>query len=119
MIALEQSDSSKSLQDAKDAITGLTNNMGDMKESWKFNNGTQIDATGNGMLLSDGTGGMNLLLSNNRISFFDSGVEVAYIADKTLKINHGIFVKSAQIGAHLISSSPSNPDITIVSWVGI
>ena len=93
--------------------------MGGMKESWKFNNGTQIDATGDGMLLSDGTGGMNLLLSNNRISFFDSGVEVAYIADKTLKINHGIFVTSAQIGAHLISALPSNPDITIVSWVGI
>ena len=118
-IASEQSNSSKSLQDAKDAISLITNNMGGMKESWKFNNGTQIDATGDGMLLSDGTGGMNLLLSNNRISFFDSGVEVAYIADKTLKINHGIFVKSAQIGAHLISSSPSNPDITIVSWVGI
>jgi phage minor structural protein len=118
-IASEQSASSKNLQDAKDAISLITNNMGDMKESWKFNNGTQIDATGNGMLLSDGTGGMNLLLSNNRISFFDSGVEVAYIADKTLKINHGIFVKSAQIGAHLISSSTSNPDITIVSWVGI
>ena len=118
-IASEQSASSKSLQDAKDAISLITNNMGDMKESWKFNNGTRIDATGDGMLLSDGTGGMNLLLSNNRISFFDSGVEVAYIADKTLKINHGIFVKSAQIGAHLISSSPSNPDITIVSWVGI
>ena len=118
-IASEQSDSSKNLQDAKDAISSITNSMGDMKESWTFNNGTQIDATGSGMLLSDGTGGMNLLLSNNRISFFDSGVEVAYIADKTLKINHGIFVKSAQIGAHLISSSPSNPDITIVSWVGI
>ena len=118
-IALEQSDSSKSLQDAKDSITGLTNNMGDMKESWKFNNGTQIDATGSGLLLSDSTGGMSVLLSNDRISFFDSGVEVAYIADKTLKINHGIFVTSAQIGAHLISASPSNPDITIVSWVGI
>ena len=118
-LASEQSASSKSLQDAKDSITGLTNNMGDMKESWKFNNGTQIDATGDGILLSDDTGGMSLLLSNNRISFFDSDVEVAYIADKTLKINHGIFVKSAQIGAHIISSSPSNPDITIVSWVGI
>ena len=117
-IASEQSDSSKNLQDAKDAIASITNSMGDMKESWTFNNGTQIDATGKGLLLSDSAGGMNVIISNDRISFFDRGAEVAYISNKALKINNGIFTNSAQIGAHLISPSPSNPDITVVSWVG-
>lgn len=117
-IASEQSDSSKNLQDAKDAIASITNTMGDMKESWTFNNGTQIDATGKGLLLSDSAGGMNVIISNDRISFFDRGAEVAYISNKALKINNGIFTNSAQIGAHLISPSPSNPDITVVSWVG-
>lgn len=117
--AASSSVAAASLEAAKASISSAVNEMGAMKETWTFNNGTKIDATGSGMLLSDEAGGMNLLLSNNRISFFDSGVEVAYIADKTLKINHGIFVKSAQIGAHAISQSPSNPDITIVNWVGI
>ena len=84
-----------------------------------FNNGTKIEATPNGMLISDGNpSGMNMLLSQNRLSFFDGGVEVAYIADKTMKINNGIFVQSARIGSHLISTSPVNSDITIVSFVG-
>ena len=118
-LAAEQSVASGNLQSAQTAVASIQKEMGDMKESWMFNNGTKIEATPNGMLISDGNpSGMNMLLSQNRLSFFDGGVEVAYIADKTMKINHGIFVKSAQIGSHLISTSPANSDITIVSFVG-
>ena len=118
-LAAEQSVASGNLQAAQTAVASIQKEMGDMKESWMFNNGTKIEATPNGMLISDGNpSGMNMLLSQNRLSFFDGGVEVAYIADKTMKINNGIFVKSAQIGSHLISTSPANSDITIVSFVG-
>ena len=118
-LAADQSVASGNLQATQTAVASIQNEMGNMKESWTFNNGTKIEATGNGMLISDGNpSGMNMLLSQNRLSFFDGGVEVAYIADKTMKINHGIFVKSAQIGSHLISTSPANSDITIVSFVG-
>ena len=118
-LAADQSVAAGSLQAAQSAVASIQKDMGNMKESWTFNNGTKIEATGNGMLISDGNpAGMNMLLSQNRLSFFDGGVEVAYIADKTMKINHGIFVKSAQIGSHLISTSPTNSDITIVSFVG-
>ena len=119
VLAAEQSVASGNLQAAQTAVASIQKEMGDMKESWMFNNGTKIEATPNGMLISDGNpSGMNMLLSQNRLSFFDGGVEVAYIADKTMKINNGIFVKSAQIGSHLISTSPANSDITIVSFVG-
>ena len=119
VLAAEQSVASGNLQAAQTAVASIQKEMGDMKESWMFNNGTKIEATPNGMLISDGSpSGMNMLLSQNRLSFFDGGVEVAYIADKTMKINNGIFVKSAQIGSHLISTSPANSDITIVSFVG-
>ena len=118
-LAADQSVAAGSLQAAQSAVASIQKDMGNMKESWTFNNGTKIEATGNGMLISDGNpSGMNILLSQNRLSFFDGGVEVAYIADKTMKINNGIFVKSAQIGSHLISTSPANSDITIVSFVG-
>lgn len=118
-LAADQSVAAGNLQAAQTAVTSIQKEMGNMKESWTFNNGTKIEATGNGMLISDGNPtGMNVLLSQNRLSFFDGGVEVAYIADKTMKINHGIFVKSAQIGSHLISTSPTNSDITIISFVG-
>ena len=118
-LAADQSAAAGSLQAAQTAVASIQKEMGDMKESWMFNNGTKIEATPNGMLISDGNpSGMNMLLSQNRLSFFDGGVEVAYIADKTMKINNGIFVKSAQIGSHLISTSPANSEITIVSFVG-
>ena len=118
-LAVDQSAAAGSLQAAQTAVASIQKEMGDMKESWMFNNGTKIEATPNGMLISDGNpSGMNMLLSHNRLSFFDGGVDVAYIADKTMKINNGIFVKSAQIGSHLISTSPVNSDITIVSFVG-
>ena len=118
-LAVDQSVAAGNLQAAQTAVASIKKEMGDMKESWTFNNGTKIEATPNGMLISDGNpSGMNMLLSQNRLSFFDGGVEVAYIADKTMKINNGIFVKSAQIGSHLISTSPTNSDITIVSFVG-
>lgn len=118
-LAADQSVAAGNLQAAQTAVASIQKEMGDMKESWIFNNGTKIEATGNGMLISDGNpSGMNMLLSQNRLSFFDGGVEVVYIADKTMKINHGIFVKSAQIGSHLISTSPANSEITIVSFVG-
>ena len=118
-LAADQSVAAGNLQAAQTAVASIKKEMGDMKESWMFNNGTKIEATPNGMLISDGNpSGMNMLLSQNRLSFFDGGVEVAYIADKTMKINNGIFVKSAQIGSHLISTSPANSDITIVSFVG-
>ena len=118
-LAVDQSAAAGSLQAAQTAVASIKKEMGDMKESWMFNNGTKIEATPNGMLISDGNpSGMNMLLSQNRLSFFDGGVEVAYIADKTMKINNGIFVQSARIGSHLISTSPVNSDITIVSFVG-
>ena len=118
-LAVDQSAAAGSLQAAQTAVASIQKEMGDMKESWMFNNGTKIEATPNGMLISDGNpSGMNMLLSQNRLSFFDGGVEVAYIADKTMKINNGIFVQSARIGSHLISTSPVNSDITIVSFVG-
>lgn len=118
-LAVDQSVAAGNLQAAQTAVASIKKEMGDMKESWMFNNGTKIEATPNGMLISDGNpSGMNMLLSQNRLSFFDGGVEVAYIADKTMKINNGIFVKSARIGSHLISTSPVNSDITIVSFVG-
>lgn len=118
-LAVDQSVAAGNLQAAQTAVASIKKEMGDMKESWMFNNGTKIEATPNGMLISDGNpSGMNMLLSQNRLSFFDGGVEVAYIADKTMKINNGIFVQSARIGSHLISTSPVNSDITIVSFVG-
>lgn len=118
-LAVDQSVAAGNLQAAQTAVASIKKEMGDMKESWMFNNGTKIEATPNGMLISDGNpSGMNMLLSQNRLSFFDGGVEVAYIADKTMKINNGIFVQSARIGSHLISTSSVNSDITIVSFVG-
>ena len=51
------------------------------------------------------------------MSFLDSGKEVAYITNNVMKINHGIFVESAQIGKHKIETV-ENTDISIFTYVG-
>ena len=61
---------------------------------------------------------MEILLTNNQISFLDNDTVVAFISGKVLQINHGIFVKSMQVGNHLMHSLASNPKITVFSYVG-
>lgn len=53
----------------------------------------------------------------DRISFLSGDSEVAYISDQTLRITQGIFVESAQIGKHRISTVDGT-DFTSVNYVG-
>ena len=105
------------LNAVRDTVVAIENNLGESAEQWNFIQ-TSITNSEQGILITNEGSPMGVMISNDRISFYDNGVEVAFISDKVLQINHGIFVQSAQIGAHLISSLPENPDITIVQWVG-
>ena len=107
--------------------TALEENLGGMSRKWNFVD-SSIQMAEEGMLISgviydetrntnDPTG-MEILLTNNQISFLDNGTVVAFISGKVLQINHGIFVKSLQVGSHLMHSLESNPKITIFSYVG-
>ncbi|HEO7582916.1 TPA: hypothetical protein VBL43_002168, partial [Streptococcus agalactiae] len=55
---------------------------------------------------------------NDRISFYSSGKEVAYIAQSVLVIDSGIFTTKLQIGRYRIEQYELNPDINVVRYVG-
>lgn len=105
----------------------LEENLGGMSRKWNFVD-SSIQMADEGMLISgviydeardvNAPTGMEILLTNNQISFLDNDTVVAFISGKVLQINHGIFVKSMQVGNHLMHSLASNPKITVFSYVG-
>ena len=115
----------------KSNLTGRTvaleENLGGMSRKWNFVD-SSIQIAEEGMLISgviydeardvNAPTGMEILLTNNQISFLDNDTVVAFISGKVLQINHGIFVKSMQVGNHLMHSLASNPKITVFSYVG-
>ena len=46
---------------------------------------------------------MKMLLTNDRLSFMDSGKEIAYFSNQQFKINRGAILESIQIGSHKIT----------------
>lgn len=113
----EQALAEQTLADVQATVSTIENNLGDSSEKWNFIDNS-ITASNDGISISNEESSMSVFIAEDRISFFDGGVEVAFISNKVLQINHGIFVQSAQIGAHLISSLPENNDITVMQWVG-
>lgn len=46
---------------------------------------------------------MKMLLTNDRLSFMDSGKEIAFFSNQQFKINRGAILESIQIGSHKIT----------------
>lgn len=90
--------------------------LGNQKAKWNFID-TVISGSEEGIFVGNESEAMGILIAPNRISLMDKGVEVAYISNKTMEITHGIFVKSAIIGKHKISTMEDS-DITVFTYVG-
>lgn len=90
--------------------------LDDNKDLWKFLD-TTITMSEEGIFVGNEEQQMGVLIAEDRISFMDKGLEVAYISNKTMEITHGIFVNSAKIGEHLIQTLPDS-GITVFQWVG-
>ena len=54
-------------------------------------------------------------IGNNRISFMQSGQEVASISDQEMNINHGVFVETLRVGEHKIETIAGGH--TIWQWI--
>lgn len=90
--------------------------LGEHSQKWSFID-TAISFGEEGIFIGNKETNMGVLIGTGRISFMDKGTEVAYISNKTMQINHGIFVESAQIGKHLIQTV-AGTDITVFTYVG-
>jgi hypothetical protein len=78
---------------------------------------TVITESEEGIYIANGASSTGILISSNRISFMDNNVEVAYISNQTMQINHGIFVQSATISDFKFEKIPGTT-ILAVQWVG-
>jgi hypothetical protein len=79
---------------------------------------TVITESNEGIFIANGASSTGILIASNRISFMDGDIEVAYISNQTMQINHGIFVQSATIANFKFEALPSAPTILAVQWVG-
>ena len=118
----DQSGVIKNLQDAMDRVATIEHNLGESAVKWNFINNS-IKAQDEGILLESENSNMSILMGmdaegNGRISFFDNNVEVAFISEKVLQINHGIFVKTARVGPIMIHQINEREDVVAFSWVG-
>lgn len=89
---------------------------GDNKIVTDFVN-TVMTESEEGIYLSNKASSTGILIATDRISFMDNNVEVAYISNQTMQINHGIFVKSATISGYKFECIP-NTEILVITWVG-
>jgi hypothetical protein len=79
---------------------------------------TVITESEEGIYISSKASSTGILINSDRISFLSNNVEVAYISNQTMQINHGIFVQSATIANFKFEALPSAPTILVIQWVG-
>ena len=61
---------------------------------------------------------LKISIDNERISFLDSGKEVAYISGQMLYILSGVFLNRLSIGNHKIDKLNNSNKITTITWIG-
>lgn len=92
-------------------------NYGDMAVKWNFID--QAITFGNeGMMISNKDSKMAIQISSDKIVFWDNNVDVAFVTGEMLKINRGVFLKSATIGNHIITTYSDKSPVTIIRYVG-
>lgn len=78
---------------------------------------TVITESDEGIYIANGSSSTGILIASDRISFMSNNIEVAYISNQTMQINHGIFVQSATIANFKFEAIPGTT-ILAVQWVG-
>ena len=98
-----------------DRATGLETDFGTLVERWNFID-TYMVAGNEGLFIGKNNGSTGIRISTDRIDFLNgTGKPVAHITNKLMKIDSGIFVKSAQIGEHKVETMSNGH--TIWQWM--
>ncbi|MBE6162639.1 MAG: hypothetical protein E7155_03620 [Streptococcus equinus] len=88
----------------------------DKKVQWSFLD-TNMDFGEEGLRLGKKGSPTSIMISNDRISFFSGGSEVASMSNGTLTIDNGIFAKSLQIGHYREEVYEGDKNINVIRWV--
>lgn len=71
-----------------------------------------------GLALGSKGSALNIVMDNEKISFLDSGKEVAYISGQMLYILSRVFIDSLSVGNHKVEKLANSKEFTIISWIG-
>ncbi|VFA67816.1 peptidase, m23 family [Streptococcus agalactiae] len=109
--------SEQKLIDASNRMIAVQQTIGEMQIRTDFVN-KFMSQSEDGLVIGQKDGTSSVRVDNDRISFYSSGKEVAYIAQSVLVIDSGIFTTKLQIGRYRIEQYELNPDINVVRYVG-
>lgn len=103
----DKKESNKRLQEALNSVSLLTNNMGEMSETWNFVD-RYIKNTKEGIVVGNYEEGSYILIKEDRLSFFSNNEEVAFIAQNLMEISRGAFVEQIQISQYIFEKYGTN-----------
>ncbi|HFE9478853.1 TPA: glucosaminidase domain-containing protein [Streptococcus agalactiae] len=109
--------SEQKLIEASNRMIAIQQNVGEMQIRTDFVN-KFMSQSEDGLVIGQKDGTSSVRVDNDRISFYSSGKEVAYIAQSVLVIDSGIFTTKLQIGRYRIEQYELNADINVVRYVG-
>ncbi len=109
--------SEQKLIDASNRMIAVQQTIGEMQIRTDFVT-KFMSQSEDGLVIGQKDGTSSVRVDNDRISFYSSGKEVAYIAQSVLVIDSGIFTTKLQIGRYRIEQYELNPDINVVRYVG-
>lgn len=109
--------SEQKLIEASNRMIAVQQNIGEMQIRTDFVN-KFMSQSEDGLVIGQKDGTSSVRVDNDRISFYSSGKEVAYIAQSVLVIDSGIFTTKLQIGRYRIEQYELNADINVVRYVG-
>ncbi|WP_069989650.1 glucosaminidase domain-containing protein [Streptococcus agalactiae] len=109
--------SEQKLIDSSNRMIAVQQTIGEMQVRTDFVT-KYMSQSEDGLVIGQKDGTSSVRVDNDRISFYSSGKEVAYIAQSVLVIDSGIFTTKLQIGRYRIEQYELNPDINVVRYVG-
>ena len=113
----DKTNSETKLTDLSTRINAVVTELGSLSTRWNFLD-THMKMGNEGLMIGKMNGSTSILVSDNRISFYSGGKEVAFISNNTLEIENGIFTAKLQVGRFQLSQYGPNPDANIVRYVG-
>lgn len=105
------------INNVDDRTTIVEGFYGEMKVKWNFID-ESFTFSEEGMFISNAQSKMAIQVTSDKIVFWDSNVDVAFITGEVLNIQKGVFLESATIGNHLITKFSDESPVTIIRYVG-
>jgi hypothetical protein len=92
----------------QESLSEIGADINNLKTTFRFSS--------HGLEIGQSDSPLKMLLSNEKLSFLDSGSEIAYVSSQKLFITEAEVLNSIKLGNHVIEKY--NDEITLIRWVG-